>query len=43
MFLNLPPHAEHKQTDYVMYADSFSTGWHAFELAGMGSGAAVVI
>jgi len=32
--LRLPPDAEEKQTDYVMLADIFPTGYHATELAG---------
>jgi threonine dehydrogenase-like Zn-dependent dehydrogenase len=43
MSLKLPPDAEEKQTDYVMCADIFLTGWHATELAGMRPGDAVVI
>ncbi|OWW19332.1 glutathione-independent formaldehyde dehydrogenase [Noviherbaspirillum denitrificans] len=41
--LKLPPDAEEKQSDYVMVADIFPTGWHATELAGMRPGDAVVI
>jgi len=29
MCLKLPPDAEEKQSDYVMCADIFPTGWHA--------------
>jgi threonine dehydrogenase-like Zn-dependent dehydrogenase len=43
MALKLPPDAQEKQTDYVMCADIFPTGWHATELAGMKPGDAVVI
>jgi threonine dehydrogenase-like Zn-dependent dehydrogenase len=43
MCLKLPDDAEQKQTDYVMCADIFPTGWHATELAGMQPGDAVVI
>jgi glutathione-independent formaldehyde dehydrogenase len=41
--LRLPPDAEEKQTDYVMLADIFPTGWHATELAGVLPGESVVI
>jgi threonine dehydrogenase-like Zn-dependent dehydrogenase len=41
--LKLPDDAEEKQSDYVMCADIFPTGWHATELAGMKPGDAVVI
>lgn len=41
--LKLPPDAEEKQSDYVMVADIFPTGWHCTELAGMRPGDAVVI
>ena len=41
--LRLPPDAEEKQTDYVMVADIFPTGWHATELAGLQPGETIVI
>lgn len=41
--LRLPPDAEEKQSDYVMLADIFPTGWHATELAGLQPGESVVI
>ncbi len=41
--LRLPPDAEEKQTDYVMVADIFPTGYHATELAQMRPGDSVVI
>ena len=41
--LKLPPDAEEKQTDYVMLADIFPTGWHCTELAGVRPGESVVI
>jgi glutathione-independent formaldehyde dehydrogenase len=41
--LRLPPEAQEKQTDYVMLADIFPTGYHATELAGVQPGESVVI
>ncbi len=41
--LRLPPDAQEKQTDYVMLADIFPTGWHSTELAGVQPGDSVVI
>ncbi len=41
--LRLPEDAEEKQTDYVMLADIFPTGYHATELAGVKPGESVVI
>jgi threonine dehydrogenase-like Zn-dependent dehydrogenase len=41
--LKLPPDAEEKQSDYVMLADIFPTGWHCTELAGMQPGECVVV
>ena len=41
--LRLPEDAEEKQTDYVMLADIFPTGYHATELAGVQPGETVVI
>src|SRR6187549_2150719 len=35
--------AEEKETDYVMLADIFATGYHATQLAGVGPGDSVVI
>jgi glutathione-independent formaldehyde dehydrogenase len=41
--LVLPPDAPEKQNDYVMLSDIWPTGWHATELAGVGTGDSVVI
>jgi threonine dehydrogenase-like Zn-dependent dehydrogenase len=41
--LVLPPDAEEKESDYVMLADIFPTGYHATELAGVLPGDSVVI
>ena len=41
--LRLPDDAEDKQSDYVMLADIFPTGYHATELAGVRAGESVVI
>ncbi|HLY10589.1 MAG TPA: glutathione-independent formaldehyde dehydrogenase [Planctomycetota bacterium] len=41
--LRLPPDAEEKQTDYVMLADVFPTGYHATELAGVQPGESVAV
>jgi threonine dehydrogenase-like Zn-dependent dehydrogenase len=41
--LKLPEDAREKETDYVMLADIFPTGWHATELAGVQSGDSIVI
>ena len=41
--LKLPPDAQEKETDYVMLADIFPTGWHCTELAGVQPGESVVI
>ncbi|WP_283535505.1 alcohol dehydrogenase catalytic domain-containing protein [Methylorubrum extorquens] len=41
--LKLPPDAEERQSDYVMLADIFRTGWHATELAGLRPGESIVI
>jgi glutathione-independent formaldehyde dehydrogenase len=41
--LVLPPDAPEKQTDYVMLADIWPTGWHATELAAVGTGDSVVV
>jgi glutathione-independent formaldehyde dehydrogenase len=41
--LVLPPDAEEKQTDYVMLADIWPTGWHATELANVRAGESVVV
>lgn len=41
--LKLPEDADEKQSDYVMLADIFPTGWHATELAGLLPGESVVI
>ncbi|MBF6570197.1 MAG: glutathione-independent formaldehyde dehydrogenase [Candidatus Binataceae bacterium] len=41
--LKLPDDAQEKETDYVMLADIFPTGWHATELAGVQPGDSVVI
>jgi hypothetical protein len=38
----LPEDAEDKHDDYVMVGDSFTTGWHATELAGVKAGETVV-
>jgi threonine dehydrogenase-like Zn-dependent dehydrogenase len=39
----LPRDAEEKESDYVMLADIFPTGYHATELAGVQAGESVVI
>src|ERR1700756_2138375 len=39
----LPPDAREKETDYVMVADIFPTGWHATVLAGLRPGNSCVI
>jgi len=41
--LILPRDAEEKQSDYVMLADIFPTGFHATELAGVQPGESVVV
>ena len=41
--LRLPPDAEEKETDYVMLADIFPTGYHATELADVQPGESVVV
>jgi len=41
--LRLPPDAQEKETDYVMLSDILPTGYHGTELAGVGTGDAVVI
>jgi threonine dehydrogenase-like Zn-dependent dehydrogenase len=41
--LRLPEDGEEKQTDYVMLADIWPTGYHATELAGVQPGDSVVI
>jgi glutathione-independent formaldehyde dehydrogenase len=41
--LVLPEDARERQTDYVMLADVWPTGWHATELAGVQPGDTVVI
>jgi glutathione-independent formaldehyde dehydrogenase len=41
--LVLPPDAKARQTDYVMLADIFPTGYHATELAGVLPGESVVV
>jgi threonine dehydrogenase-like Zn-dependent dehydrogenase len=41
--LRLPEDAREKESDYVMVADIFPTGWHATELAGVKAGDSVVI
>jgi len=41
--LRLPEEAGEKQTDFVMLADIFPTGYHATELAGLQPGESVVI
>jgi glutathione-independent formaldehyde dehydrogenase len=41
--LVLPPDAQEKETDYVMLADIWPTGWHATELAGVRAGESVVV
>ena len=41
--LKLPPDAQEKETDYVMLADIFPTGWHCTELAGVQPGESVVV
>ncbi|MBV8055207.1 MAG: glutathione-independent formaldehyde dehydrogenase [Deltaproteobacteria bacterium] len=41
--LRLPPDAEEKQSDYVMLADIFPTGYHATELAQVNPGESVVV
>jgi glutathione-independent formaldehyde dehydrogenase len=41
--LRLPPVAEEKQSDYVMLADIFPTGYHATELAQVNPGESVVV
>lgn len=41
--LRLPEDAREKETDYVMVADIFPTGWHATELAGVKAGDTVVV
>ena len=39
----LPRDSEDKESDYVMLADIFPTGYHATELAGVKPGESVVI
>ncbi len=41
--LKLPPYAEERESDYVMLADIFPTGYHATELARVQPGESVVI
>jgi len=41
--LKLPEDAREKESEYVMLADIFPTGYHATELAGVGRGDSVVI
>ena len=41
--LILPPESEEKESDYVMLADIFPTGYHATELAGIRPGESMVI
>ena len=41
--LRLHDDAEEKETDYVMLADIWPTGWHATELAGVKPGETVVV
>ncbi|HEY7634806.1 MAG TPA: glutathione-independent formaldehyde dehydrogenase [Gemmatimonadales bacterium] len=41
--LRLPEDAEEKETDYVMLADIWPTGYHATELAGVQPGESVVV
>src|SRR5260370_14670903 len=41
--LRLPEDAREKESDYVMVADIFPTGWHATELAGVKAGDSVVV
>ncbi|MGH3900550.1 MAG: glutathione-independent formaldehyde dehydrogenase [Pseudonocardiaceae bacterium] len=41
--LRLPEDAQDKETDYVMLADIFPTGWHATRLADMRPGDSVVV
>lgn len=41
--LRLPPDAREKESDYVMLADIFPTGWHCTELAGLKPGETVVV
>ncbi|GCE24425.1 glutathione-independent formaldehyde dehydrogenase [Dictyobacter kobayashii] len=41
--LKLPDDAREKETDYVMVADIFPTGWHSTELAGVKPGDTVVV
>lgn len=41
--LVLPPDAQEKESDYVMLADIFPTGYHATELAGVMPGHTVVV
>lgn len=43
MCLKLPEDAREKETDYVMLADIFPTGWHATELADVQPGDSVVV
>ncbi len=41
--LRLPEDAEEKESDYVMLADIWPTGWHAVELSGLQAGESIVI
>jgi threonine dehydrogenase-like Zn-dependent dehydrogenase len=41
--LELPGDADEKESDYVMLADIFPTGYHATELAGVSPGESVVV
>jgi threonine dehydrogenase-like Zn-dependent dehydrogenase len=41
--LKLPEDAVEKESDYVMLADIWPTGWHAVELAGLQAGESIVI
>lgn len=41
--LRLPEDAAEKESDYVMLADIWPTGWHAVELSGLMAGESIVI
>jgi threonine dehydrogenase-like Zn-dependent dehydrogenase len=41
--LRLPEDAVEKESDYVMLADIWPTGWHAVELSGLQAGESIVI